>query len=302
VWLAVEMPYDRAAIGLRKIGMAGAVTGRQMQRWVKDEGQALEKQLEEERQRVFEDGKAPAAAEKGIGRVFVSVDGTFVNKRVPAVEIEAKVGVIYSKKKRVGRNRVKILDKRTFASIEGIESFREKFVVECERWGIGKAKEVIFSGDGAVWIKRLCREYFPQAIYLLDFWHLAENVGRAFGEPRRREAEAFLELARQGLGQAFYDALLRYYRKNRDPDLREKLSGLLTYVRENIDGIDNYRKAGILGSSGAMEKSVDVTVCRRFKKRGMSWMNPGLSSLLALKLLKLNGEWNHYWRAKGLPL
>lgn len=86
---------------------------------------------------------------------------------------------------------------------------------------IEKAKEVIFAGDGAVWIKKFCRECFPHAIYVLDFWHLTENFRRAFGKLRRQGVEFFLKLARQGFGQSLYLALLRYYRRARDPGFRD---------------------------------------------------------------------------------
>jgi hypothetical protein len=44
-----------------------------------------------------------------------------------------------------------------------------------------------------------------------------------------------------------------------------------------------------------MEKGVDITICRRFKTRGMSWFRRGVSHLLHLKLLRLNGTWDRYW-------
>ena len=45
-----------------------------------------------------------------------------------------------------------------------------------------------------------------------------------------------------------------------------------------------------------MEKGVDITICRRFKTRGMSWFRRGVSHLLHLKLLRLNGTWDRYQR------
>jgi hypothetical protein len=47
-----------------------------------------------------------------------------------------------------------------------------------------------------------------------------------------------------------------------------------------------------------MEKAVDLVVCRRFKSRGMSWFRRGVSALLHLKLLRLNGGWDRYWAAR----
>ena len=65
-------------------------------------------------------------------------------------------------------------------------------------------------------------------------------------------------------------------------------------MTNNRQGIANYRIVP-LASSGPMEKAVDLVVCRRFKSRGMSWFRQGVSHLLHLKLLRLNGSWDRYW-------
>jgi len=50
-----------------------------------------------------------------------------------------------------------------------------------------------------------------------------------------------------------------------------------------------------LASSGPMERAVDIAVARRFKSRGMSWFRRGVSALVCLRLLRLNGTWTGYW-------
>ncbi len=47
-----------------------------------------------------------------------------------------------------------------------------------------------------------------------------------------------------------------------------------------------------------MEKTVDVLVVHRYKKRGMSWRRAGSNALLKLRLLKANGEWEAYWAGR----
>lgn len=44
-----------------------------------------------------------------------------------------------------------------------------------------------------------------------------------------------------------------------------------------------------------MEKAVDIVIARRFKARGMSWFRRGVSALVRLRLLRLNGAWDRYW-------
>jgi len=77
----------------------------------------------------------------------------------------------------------------------------------------------------------------------------------------------------------------------------ERARAVAGYVSNNALGITNYTIVP-LPSSGPMEKAVDITVCRRFKLRGMSWLRRGVTHLLRLRLLRLNGQWERYWRGR----
>jgi len=74
----------------------------------------------------------------------------------------------------------------------------------------------------------------------------------------------------------------------------EEVRKLMTYIRSNRAGISNYARSDLFGS-GAVEKAVDLLVSRRFKNRGMSWFRPGAAGMLALRLLRFNGEWDNHW-------
>lgn len=61
------------------------------------------------------------------------------------------------------------------------------------------------------------------------------------------------------------------------------------YQSANRDGIRNPLRASLIGS-GAIEKQVEVVLCRRLKTRGMSWHRPGAPTLQRLRGLKLHGD------------
>ena len=82
-----------------------------------------------------------------------------------------------------------------------------------------------------------------------------------------------------------------------DIEKKKKIVGVMGYVKANLDWIENIPKVGGYGS-GPVEKTVDIRVTRRFKKRGMSWYKGGANPLLRLRLLKLNGEWDAYWQER----
>ena len=79
-----------------------------------------------------------------------------------------------------------------------------------------------------------------------------------------------------------------------DPEQATRCRAVIGYVTNNRRGITNYHIVP-MASSGPMEKGVDITICRRFKTRGMSWFRRGVGHLLHLKLLRLNGTWDRYW-------
>ena len=86
-----------------------------------------------------------------------------------------------------------------------------------------------------------------------------------------------------------------------EKDKREKLALAIKYIHSNLDWIANIPKVDCAGS-GSVEKTVDITVARRFKKRGMSWYKGGANPLIKLRLLKLNGEWDEYWQERKKEL
>lgn len=98
------------------------------------------------------------------------------------------------------------------------------------------------------------------------------------------DAERLCELL---AGWAYDDA-------GQDPERANRLTAAWGYVANNRRAIENYAIVP-LASSGPMEKAVDIVIARRFKARGMSWFRRGVSALVRLRLLRLNGTWQRYW-------
>ncbi|HBE45268.1 MAG TPA: hypothetical protein DDW17_07445 [Deltaproteobacteria bacterium] len=69
----------------------------------------------------------------------------------------------------------------------------------------------------------------------------------------------------------------------------EKIEATMQYIETNRDWIGNIPRVDGYGR-GPIEKTVDITVARRLKKRGMSWYKNGANPLLKLRLLRLNGD------------
>jgi hypothetical protein len=75
-----------------------------------------------------------------------------------------------------------------------------------------------------------------------------------------------------------------------DDDQRRGLLGdVITYIDSKREGVTVYAKHGAQ-ASGAIEKTMDVTVGRRLKAKGTNWHRPGAHRLLGLRVLKQNGR------------
>jgi hypothetical protein len=296
LWAATEVSYAKAAAFLAKFtGLAvshGSIHG-----WTQAEGRHLEAQEAQRQAAVF--GSHPARAEPpppGPPRLYVQIDGTMVHQRDGGA-MECKVGIAYSERAEISRHRIALLDKRTYASFDDAATFGERFWVHCAAQGAATAGQIVFVSDGAEWIHTLHRAYFPHARVVLDPWHLERRltevwgaaghalIARCLADAWRGDVRTLVRRARGALAQA------------RDPERQAQGQELLGYLLANAAGIANLARLEATGS-GAMEKTVDVLVVHRYKKRGMSWRRASSNALLKLRLLKANGEWEAYWASR----
>jgi hypothetical protein len=294
LWLVTEMSYQKAvemAAALRRWSIGRG----ELHRWVASEGARIEAAAEAEREAIF--GDRPARRREGPrrGTVWVSADGTMLHGRAGS-EFEAKVGLVFDGTRRIGRSR-RALTGRTYLGGTGSwTAFAERFTALCARRGVYDAARIFFVSDGAPAIRWLRERAVPTAIELLDWYHLTEQLKGAIGAERSDRLDAALERAAPGDAEGLLALLQRWAAEEEegDPQRAAKLRAVAGYVAANRRGIENYRIVP-LASSGPMEKGVDLVISRRFKARGMSWYRAGATHLLALRLLRLNGTWDHYW-------
>lgn len=295
LWAAVEVSYEKAHQFLKKYTGLG-VSRKKIYAMAQEEGERITAWEERRREKVFQEGGEVEGGKKP-ERLYIQVDGTAVNDREGNDWMECKVGASFSRRVKISKDRVWLADKRTYAGVESHESFGEKFFLDCVAQGVMGAQEVIFISDGAKWIRKLKEGYFPGAIGVLDIWHLERELRLVLGAEREGLVAGLKGLALQGQGEDIAQLLMRESRRCSDPRQALKIMETAGYVMSNLDWIENIPKVEGYGS-GPVEKTVDITVARRFKRRGMSWLRARVNPLLKLRLLKLNGEWDGYWQER----
>ena len=295
LWLVTEMSYAKAVETADEL--RGWSIGRsELHRWVASEGAALEAARAAETEALL--GAHPDRRDrpKRGGTAWVSLDGTMVHDRASGTELEVKIGLVFDGTRRTGRNRRALTGRTLDAGTETWTGFAERFTALCTRLGVYEAERICFVSDGAASIRWIRERAFPDAIELLDWYHLVEALRRAIGDERPDRLEQALAVAGPGDALGLAELLAGWAFEEAGADLArsDKLVGVWGYVANNRRAIENYAIVP-LASSGPMEKAVDIVVARRFKARGMSWFRRGVSALVRLRLLRLNGTWQRYW-------
>jgi len=299
LWAATEVSYEKSERFLAKFtGLA--VSRGTIHTLAREEGERLLAQDAQARQAVFEHGQPPPPPEREPRVLFIEVDGTGVKNRATRTSMEAKVGVVFSERARVSRHRVELVGKRCVASLEPAEAFGELLWLAAVRHGVEQAEQVVFISDGAAWIKGVHATHFPQALYVLDLWHL-ERALRATLGAEHPAVPAMLAAAVAGQPEALLLRLRQLAVRAPTVEVQAALRQLIEYIQANAEGIRNLPRAAVWGS-GPVEKQVDVLVARRLKTRGMSWYRRGAAALQRLRLLKANADWDAYWAARQQAL
>ena len=142
-------------------------------------------------------------------------------------------------------------------------------------------------GDGAAFI----HGFREKSRYLLDH-HLYKDKKR-----RKEVMDTMLDyLNSDDVDGAleYIQKLLKRFRSKRKLYHLRKLAG---YIDRNREGIwyKEAREKGIPIGSGSVDKAGDILICRRMKLRGMRWSRANADSVLNIRILILNGEWDEFW-------
>jgi hypothetical protein len=296
LYLATMIGYQRSAETLAHL-TAARISHGTLHRLARAEAPRIDEPIADATRELYSNGVAPveAATRTRADTLVIAVDGGFVPDRARGHDFEAKCGVVYGTKARVSKDRVELVDRVAYAGIESARTFGERLSVVAMEQGMLSAGGAIVIGDGAGWIRTMARDVFPDAVYVLDLYHLKHRIRTVF--PEEWEVHVRDEAVAACLAGRPRDAL-RVLRAARPlPEREEAWRKLLFYIRSNALGIENYTRTDLFGS-GCVEKAVDVLISRRFKLRGMSWLRPGAQGMVKLKVLRYNRTWNDHWGSR----
>lgn len=226
--------------------------------------------------------------------LYLLTDGAAVNTRIEdengSTWRENKLVMAFTSKdmiKRPDGNHI-ITKKEYGAYIGSVEEFKKYMLNVALKAGYCKVKNVVIISDGATWIRNACKEIFPDAIQILDKFHLEENLFSyaryKYGEDEKAYTK-WVKMLMKYIEKGNKEKALKVLKKEDYSKLPAGVPNILGYVKNNIDKIDyqNYKERGYFVGSGAIESGNKVVLQRRCKQAGMRWSVSGAQYMLTLK-------------------
>ena len=174
--------------------------------------------------------------------------------------------------------------------------------------GLGTNTLVHAVGDGAEWIATQCEQQFgANGSYLIDFYHLCSYLSEAAKALHNDATQAAVWLDEQKLAlkqtdeQPVLAALKVHLEATEVLDADAPIRRCYRYMA-NRAGQFAYRKAIAAGrpiGSGEIESAHRYVVQQRLKRPGAWWTPKNAERMLALRLVRANRDWKHYWASLG---
>lgn len=248
---------------------------------------------------------APAMLEKDKENtiLYISMDGSAVNTRVEDEDgstwKEMKLGLTFLDKDVIKRkNDSSIITKKEYVTYMGsVEEFKKVLFDSAARAGYGRVKKVVIIGDGAHWIWNMCKELFPDAEYILDFYHMTENVYSYAKELFSGNEKKYKKWADTMIyyikTEQFKKALKKVARITISVDKANKTVNLEGYLKNNIDKMHylEYKNKNYYIGSGMIESGNKTVVQKRMKQAGMRWSTDGAQYMAVLRAKHESNRW-----------
>ena len=181
-------------------------------------------------------------------------------------------------------------------------AFAARVEREAKRRGFERAGRQAVLGDGAPWIWNMADEYFPDAVQIVDLFHVKQHlsdVGKAIYGPTSELAMQWGRQRHDELDEGRLDALLQALRTH--TATHDEARKCVDYVERNRDRMryPEFRAQGLCTSTGVVEAGCKVAIGTRLKRAGMHWTVRGANAIIALRCAKLSGRFEDFWERRS---
>jgi hypothetical protein len=161
-------------------------------------------------------------------------------------------------------------------------------------------------GDGASWItNQVDLQFGIQAKYLVDFPHLCEYLSAAADVVAGQDKAAWMEEKESWLKDNRWPEILETLRPHlesetvKDDDAPVRACYRYIANRPNFLDYKGALAAGLPIGSGEIESAHRYVIQIRIKIAGAWWKMENVAKMIALRVMRINGHWEEYWRDLG---
>jgi hypothetical protein len=300
--LGAQLPFEQAVRNLKE-DYGISLSKHTLEQVCQEAGQVVLNQEDAQRQMLQQlpPQEQPAALPESTispQKAYVLADGTMLHAEGAWQEIRvASVAAVNAADE--------VLKVQHRARFLGCADFGWQLLLLAHQVGYQRATYRVFLADGARWLWELADMHFPDAIQILDWYHLAEHVhGSAailFGEGNpaaRRWSESRKAELWNGQVAKTLRCLRSLLKSMRAKSKRETLRQLIGYLENNRRRINypRYRALGLRVGSGQVEGACKTLVGGRCKQAGMrNWNRPGAEGVLRLRAALQTNDYHALW-------
>ena len=234
--------------------------------------------------------------------LYIQADGAAINTRVEdengSTWKENKLGIFFSESDIYKRkDKSNIINHKEFVSYIGnVETFRILVFAKAVELKYWEYENIVFISDGATWLRNMISELFPEAVQILDKFHLIENIyeyGKFIFNEDMKKVEKFKDKIVGYCYSNEYNLIVKELKKYKDIKLPQTICNLPVYMEHNKDKIDysRYEHNGWFVGSGAIESSNKTVAQLRLKQAGMRWSIDGANYIIALRCMDESDNW-----------
>lgn len=269
-------------------------------------GGIVHEKLMADAERRFEDLKAgrlvvPDETRKGV--LYLMCDGATINTRLKDEDgsswRENKLGVVFSSDDITTHTsakgkKVRKLNNRMYCAYLGsVDEFRKLLFSTAYDYGYMQYDETVFISDGARWIANMVEEDYPDAVHILDFFHLKENV-YSYAKARFNHDEDRYRQWAEDINTLLHDGKADEVLEKLDPDEKyPNTVNLYDYIEFHRDHVNypEYEAKGYYIGSGAVESANKTVLQSRMKRSGMRWEPKYAQAMITLRAMEESGRW-----------
>jgi len=181
-------------------------------------------------------------------------------------------------------------------------AFAQRVEREAQRRGFDQAKRQVVLGDGAPWIWNLTEEHFPDAIQIVDRFHVKQHlsdVSKVIYGATSETAKQWAAQRHEELDGGRIDALLAALRRH--AEAHDEARQCTEYIMHNRHRMKypEFHAMGLCTSTGVVESGCKLIVGTRLKRAGMHWTLAGANAIIALRCCIKSGRFEDFWERRA---